>query len=75
MSEMLTLLLAWRLAVKFGEDQAAAIRKCAANLAPQTEDEKVKELLLLLKQNNVSDFKILESVKSVYINMKYSNLI
>ncbi|WAK44681.1 hypothetical protein vBAmePPT11V19_00055 [Alteromonas phage vB_AmeP_PT11-V19] len=75
MSEMITLLLAWKLAEKFGEDQAAAVRKCANNLYDQVPEGDVKTFFGLVRNKDNSDFKVVEAVRSSYVGMRLSGVL
>ena len=62
MNQITTLLLAWRLAKKFNEDEALAIRKCAKKLISKTTNAPLRALFVGIV-NSSDDEKCIEVVQ------------
>lgn len=75
MSELITLMLAWKMAEKYDEDVCRTVRKCAAKLRKETADPKMKEFFQLFTHPKTTDAKVLGLLKSTHTNMKLEGLI
>lgn len=65
MSEVLTLILAWKMALAYKENESKAIYVCANNIWKNVKDENTKLLIMQLAQRKTSDSIRIKAVKEL----------
>ena len=75
MDEIITLLLAWRMAKHYGENESKAIYLCAGKIWRSIEDDHVRDLVCRLALRKTPDYKRIEVVQRLEIGLRLQELL
>lgn len=75
MSEILTLILAWRMAQQYKENESKAIYLCACKIWKQIKNEDVKHLVMQLAERKTTDKQRVDSVRELESRLRLEKMI
>jgi len=75
MSELITLLLAWKMAIAYKKDESKAIYMCSNRIWKDIKATNVKHLVMQLADKNTSNAKRIQAMKNLESAMKAEKLI
>lgn len=75
MSEIITLILAWRMAKQYSENESKAIYLCASKIWRQIKDENVRHLVMQLANRKTTDAQRILAVQKLEIGLRAEKLI
>ncbi len=75
MDKIINLILAWRMAKQYSENESKAIYLCASKIWSSIEDEHVKHLVFQLASRKIPDHKRIQVVKRLEIGLRLEKLL
>ena len=75
MNEIITLLLARRIAQAYGEDESEAIFICSKNVFKTIKNQNIRNLVLQLAQKKTPKHKRIECVKRLELALRVENML
>lgn len=75
MNEIITILLAWRMAQMYNKNESKAVYLCANKILKQVEDKTIKSMLLKLANKDTSDNQRIEFIKRLEFGLRKEQLL
>ena len=75
MPEIITLIIAWRMAQAYGEDESKAIYLCSTRVFRSIQNQNVRRLVMKLANRKTSDAGRIKVVKRLEISLRLEGII